>query len=436
MEAIGGNILRELDRLIRLGLMTVICAASALAVPASWAIKLGPGSLDLSAGVGAILDDNVNYSSANTEEAVEAQVSPGIAYRIPFGYHSFELGYHGTLLASKKDNANSLRQSPYAALTLDFPGGLGLSFRDRFDQVHDTRQPELEELNGPDFVENQAYLEGNYSKSGVVNASAYYQNTLYRYETRADERNSDGNVAGATVAVPISPRVAILTIGEWGNEKIPELSAKNYRSYNVMGGLRFSGAARFDLDVTAGYQAFDYYEDPNEVSDEGYSVQAALSAGITSNLKLEMTAGSDVRSSADLSGSVEFFPRTQTSMYLNVTRGAQRSFFQDYKYYVITAADFLVSQRVLQTTSLYAKVWYSLLEYKRSAQIENPQGASSDPRKDTFRGWRIGMQYEIGSWVELGLYGESQQRDSNFDLPFGEYKRTVIGANATIHSPL
>ena len=102
----------------------------------------------------------------------------------------------------------------------------------------------------------------------------------------------------------------------------------------------------------------------------------------------------------------------------------------------MTSADFLVKQHIMQSTSLYAKMWYSRLEYKRSAIVEIYSGASSDTREDTFQGWRVGMQYEMGAWVDVGLYGEFQQRDSNFSLPFGDYKRTLIGANATFHSPL
>ncbi|KPL05859.1 hypothetical protein AMJ86_10570 [bacterium SM23_57] len=123
------------------------------------------------------------------------------------------------------------------------------------------------------------------------------------------------------------------------------------------------------------------------------------------------------------------------STYLRVgfTREALRSFYLNHKYFTSTAVDFMVKQHVLQTVSMYGKTWYGLAEYDNSSTNINPFG--QDPREDTRWGWRIGLQYAWSSWVNLGFYGEFQQRDSNVDIPFGNYDRTLIGATASFHSP-
>ncbi|KPL05860.1 hypothetical protein AMJ86_10575 [bacterium SM23_57] len=236
------------------GTVTIIGLAFVLIIASSlWAMQLGPGTLDLSLTVAGALDDNVYYSKDNTKEAAEAQVSPGISYTLPVSSHRFSLGYQGSVITSDQEKANSLRQSPFGLLYFDFPGGLELKIRDRFTQVQDEKTPENEEIDGPDYIVNQAETVGMFTKSGIITAEAYYHNTIYRHETRAQDRDSDGHEAGGEIAVPVSSLVAILAVSQWGMEEVPERPVRNYQTYNITGGLRFSGPAGFDLDLTAGY---------------------------------------------------------------------------------------------------------------------------------------------------------------------------------------
>lgn len=416
-----------------LGIGAIVCSLKPVV---ALAIEAGPGALDVRMTIAYLLDTNINYTSANTEEAVEAQLSPGISYDLPMGDHSLEVGYYGTVIASRNPDADALRQSPFGILSLSFPGGLDISAMDRASLVQNRKQEGNGGLDNPDYLVNQASVDAIYGDPDARMVTAFYRNTAYRYESRAEYRNSDGNELSATAAVPVSARMAILTIGRWANEVSPDLPVRNYRNYNIMGGMRFSGAGRFDLDIAGGYQSFHYYDDPLEEPENSYSLRAALSADVSPDLNLEMTVGSDVRAGVAFSGSAEFYPRTQTSVTAKFSRTAERTFFQDHKYYINSDVEFLIKQQVLRATELYAKLWYAWIDYPRIENTANSNNLGANAREDTRSGWRIGLQYEMGSWVALGLFGEYQRRESNVDVPFSNYKRTVIGVSATIHSPL
>ena len=228
------------------------------------AIELGAGSLDVNLTTSAVLDNNVHYAKENPEEAVQAQMTPGISYTLPFGFHRLSLGYQGTVVASDQEQTNSLRHSPFGSLIFQFPGGLESEFSDRFTHIQDKRKEEYEEIDGPDYVVNQGEFTGRFVRSGFSYFDVFYRNTIYRYESRAEYRNSDGHAAGGKIAVPMSYNVGLLLAGDWEIEELDDMPIRSYVIYQAAGGLRFEGPARFHLEVLGGFQSYDYYDDPSE----------------------------------------------------------------------------------------------------------------------------------------------------------------------------
>lgn len=436
---VGGKRERVLSRgrgRSRMGFFGSALAVCLLIPVAAGAIKAGPGVLDVRATLAIVLDNNVNYTADNAEEAVEAQLSPGISYELPIGHHSLKLGYHSTLVRRDDQNANALRQSPFGILSLTFPGGLDITAVDRISLVQDRKEDENEELDSPDYAINQASVNGSYVQSGVMTVVADFRHTTYRYESTAEYRNSDGNDISASVAVPVSERLAMLAVGRWANEVSPDVPVRNYRNYNMMGGVRVFGASRVKFDITAGYQSFDYYDDPSEKPENSFALRLASSAVLSPIVNLETNVATDVRAGALVSGTAEFCPLAKTRVIAEFSRTANRTFFLNHKYYINTDVELLIKQEVLRATELYAKLSYAWIDYPRTDDATNSSNPGANTREDIRSGWRIGLQYETGPWAVLGLFGEFQQRESNVDVPFSNYMRTMIGASATVHSPL
>jgi hypothetical protein len=400
-----------------------------------WAVDLGPGNLDIGITVAGAWDDNVNYTSEDAEHAYETQLMPGITYVLPVQHHELSMGYHATIIASSEQDANSLRQTPTVELLLDFPGGLSAHINDHFTHVQDEKKEENEELDGPDYITNQAEVAGKFHAAGLMAVSTFYRNILYRYESRAEDRNSDGHQAGGRISLPLSTRFALVVLAEWAAEEVAEQPVRNYQSYHAAGGLHFSGPARFDIELAGGYQSLEYPDDPVEEPEESAYVRGSLSVGVTSSLRATLDISTDVRADVAFSVTVEYTPKIYTKIRIGFARSTQRSFFMDNKYFVNNSVDLIVNQRLYQRVTAYAKTWYALSEYEKGNGVSNLSDTVREAREDTRWGVRAGLQYTMDSWVSAGAYGEFQQRDTNVSIPFADYQRTVIGANISFHVP-
>jgi hypothetical protein len=388
------------------------------------------GKLDLELTLAGNWDSNVNYTETNPEAAMEAQVIPELNYILPFSHHTFSVGYQATVMMGNRANARAFLQSPTASLSLDFPGGLKTDLTDIFSRVQNYRKEETVELTGPDYMVNQAGITSSFSRPGATGFNAYYQNTIYRYEPRGRDRNSDGNEVGGRVMVPVSTDLAILASGKWAEERVSGHLDRNFLEYQAGGGIHFSGPSRLDLDATIGFQSFDYIDDPNYEVDRSILVDADITAVISASVSAEAEVSTDARSNVAFSGSVDLAPRVNTTVHVGFYRGVLRTFYLDSKYYVDNTMNLMVRQQLFQRFTVYAESQYSLDRFNNSGSIGNIPA-----RQDTRWRWRTGIEYAMGTWIELGLRGEYQKRDSNISMAYTEYQRTVIGFSATFSTP-
>jgi hypothetical protein len=395
-----------------------------------WAMELGVGSLDLKLTLTGAWNDNVNYDSTNTEEATEARFMPGVDYTLPFKHHHLSVGYLGTYVTSNKQNARAIRHSPTADLLLDFPGDLQLEFSDIFSRVQDYRKDETEELVGPDFALNQAGATISFNHPESVNIETDYQNIVYRYEPRGSDRDSDKNEVGAGIIFPVSQPVAGLFNGRWAEERVFEHTDRSYKDLKIGTGIHYSGPSHVDLELTLGYQTFVYEDDPNDNIEESLFGKAEINVLISTFLSTNFEIHSDIRSNSAFSGTMDITPRVNTTVHVELSKEVRETFYLYSKYYVEHVVDIMIQQQFFNRFSVFGECQYTVANYEKSEAMNDMPN-----RKDVWRKWRAGLQYALGNWIELGIRGEYQSRDSNISVAFAEYERTVVGVSATFRTP-
>ena len=395
-----------------------------------WAVELGAGKLDIGMTLTGAWDDNVNYADTSTEEATEVQFMPGVNYTLPFQHHQFSVGYLGTYVTSNHQNARSIRHSPTAGLLLDFPGDLQIEISDIFSRVQDYRKEETEELVGPDYALNQAGVTIGFNRPGLVNYSANYQNIIYRFEPSSSDRNSDNNEVGTGMMIPFSQTVAGLVNGRWVEERVFEHTERSYKNFEIGTGVHYSGPSHVDFELTLGYQSFVYMDDPNNNIEESLLGKAEINAAMSSSLSANFEIHSDIRANSAFSGSLDLTPRTNTTVHIGFSREISRTFYQDSKYYIDNIVSMMVRQRLFERFSVFGEGQYAFAKFEKSETIVDVPN-----REDTRRKWRAGIQYAVGNWIELGIQGEHQKRESNVSIAYAEFSRTVIGISATFKTP-
>jgi hypothetical protein len=197
----------------------------------------------------------------------------------------------------------------------------------------------------------------------------------------------------------------------------------------------------------AGYE--DYGYDTNTAQDNS-ATQAAL--GVTWDVTAKSTGtlkagvqwkrydaqnqalGTEDASYYTVSAAVRHFFTRRTALHLHLSRSSQESDFPANPYFLRTAADVSLVQRL--TARLHGRLTgrYGLDDYPNGASFDNPLDAVAEVetgvRRDTTLAAEAAVGYDVNRWLTLKLEYDFGTRSSNFDTFDYDVSRVSLSVKA------
>lgn len=402
---------------------TVACVAACLllatASPAGAAgdgIRIGPGLVYPSLAVTATHDSNIHLVSQAPEGGRMTTVSPALRLVLPV--RRLYLAVDGGLdfrSFSGIDQDNYTDWFFGGAVGANFPGGLSFKVEDR--------------QSGRFLLGSQEYGV-DLGQFSIISGEDYTENDL-----------------DATVAYVIRDSLRVALTGSRTDIGYSVSKRRARVETSVQADLFWKFRPAISAVLGAGYE--DYGYDTNTAQDNS-ATQAAL--GVTWDVTAKSTGtlkagvqwkrydaqnqalGTEDASYYTVSAAVRHFFTRRTALHLHLSRSSQESDFPANPYFIRTAADASLVQRL--TARLHGRLTarYGLDDYPNGASFDN----SLDPvaevetgvRRDTTLAAEAAVGYDVNRWLSLKLEYDFGTRNSNFDTFDYDVSRVSLSVKA------
>jgi hypothetical protein len=328
-------------------------------------------------------ETNVFQVPSGSQADAVFKTIPGFVADYTFGPHAITLGYRAEILnyvtLTSQDTVNHVA---VAQIRLDFPKLL-FNVRDDFVKTSD---PPNTELTGP--IESQTNVlapEAEYRLTTRLALGANYSWTHARFpndEVVAGDLDRDEHLVGASVFWKIRPKADVRLNYNYGNKLFSLQTDRDVTRHQLLLAVRGDLTAKLSSTFRIGVEK----RNPDSSFQPGY---------------LGLIMGGDW----------VFKPTERTILTLVTDRSVQESTFGDVPFFVTTSggvgAQHLFWNRL--TASLRATVGQN--EYP-TKQTVNGQ---TDWRSDFFFAYGGGLDYEIQSWLSVGVDYTHIGRRSNFN---------------------
>jgi hypothetical protein len=378
--------------------------AAAAKADAAGGLQLGPTLIYPALSATATYDDNINQASDNQESGWVTSVAPSLRVALPV--RRFYLNVEGGLNFLSYYDADQKDSTDWhvgAAIGADFPGGLSFRIADKQSQRY--------------LIKTQEYGVGENNAVNTLSVTLAYALRSLRLELAGDRtaaafdaskrRERAETTLGATLYWKFRPAISALLQGTYGTYAYDSNTAQDSSATQVSLGLTWDLTARSTGFVKAGYQWKRFDTEEASLGTENTSYYT-LGAGLRHNFT------------------------ARTALGLNLSRASLESDFPENPYFVRTAVDVNLAQRL--TAKLYARLGarYGRDEYPHTTSYDNPFdvgiGVESGDRTDTTLGGNVALGFDVARWLSFEAGFAAESRDSSFDT--FDFDETQVSLNA------
>ncbi len=386
-------------------IISFICLVIGFFVTPAWSqadpvgkgnIKVGPLEIHPSIRVTETYTDNVylSYDGRKDESDWITTISPGIALVLPLRRHSIKAGYYADIhrYASFDENDYN-RQVAFAALNLDFPGGLAVEVSNRFTDSEVPRKWKkqtgisgaADPYRGKPYQANDFLAKAKYSFADRWAVAAWYNNYDYEYDKRYNNTGDyERDLVGGSVFYRFTAKTEALV--EYIHSKVdyPHNKINDNKNNAVYVGLGFDPTAKLSGHLKVGWTEKKYDEKRKDDKVDTFSTRIDLAYNLSPYDVIKLKALRTIEEDIDTN-----MPYTR----------------EDYS---IGYSHILSLNEKIR---LNAVLGYGKDKYE--AKTLDTNGALKKRDEDIYYA-TLGIDYAMQRWLMWNVAYTYQERDSNF----------------------